>query len=225
MTEKDYDLRLWGYIQSKSTFFGLPIKKVTQLLENDFLIKDGITKLKLIEEFNSLKELKSFKKFPEITKEELEGKYKLTEMEGFESKIYKGKDKQYLYKLTNPEHKIYSRSRFNVIIMYYILQDYLFNEFKYEDLKICGNKMFMSQLRSESLPPNSIDEIKPYMINDGYKFIEENRSWIKNIEDIIVIISDLTPANCRINGSKLEVFDPAIKIDYYKKYSKFLKNS
>jgi hypothetical protein len=107
--------------------------------------------------------------------------------------------------------------------MYYILQDYLFSDFKYEALKMYGDNMFVRQIRSESLPPDSIDQIKPYMINDGYKFIDENRSWIKNIKGITIIIADLTPANCRINENKLEVFDPAIKIDYDKKYSKFFK--
>ena len=35
MTKKDFDLKLQSYIQYKSTFFNLPIDKVTQLLKSD----------------------------------------------------------------------------------------------------------------------------------------------------------------------------------------------
>jgi hypothetical protein len=42
-------------------------------------------------------------------------------------------------------------------------------------------------------------------------------SWIIDIKDISVMISDLSPANCSIKESKLEVFDPAIRI-YYEKF-------
>ena len=192
MDKKDFDLRLWSYVQSESTFFDLPIDKVTQLLKSDFLIDDGISKLKFM--------------FPKITERELNYKYQLTKMKGFEAIIYKGEDERYLYKLINPKHKIYARGRFNVVVMFYILQDYLFPDFKYEDLKICEDKMFVRQRRTDSPLPDSLNQIRSYMVNDGYKFIDENQGCAVKIKDIIIIISDLTLNNCRINKSKLEVF-------------------
>jgi len=120
MDKKDFDLKLWNYVQSKSTFFDLPIDKVTQLLESDFLIDDGISELKLM--------------FHKITEDDLENKYVYVEYlnYGTESTIYldRGGDDQYIYKLTDPHYKsLYDR--FNEVLMYYILQYYLFNDFKY----------------------------------------------------------------------------------------------
>jgi hypothetical protein len=147
MNKKDFDLKLWGYIQSESTFFDLPIDKVTQLLERDISIDARIVKLKSL--------------FPKITEDDLENEYEeLTELEGSESRIYFGKDDLYIYKLTNPKYKSYIDDlfydRFNEVLMYYILQDYLFPDCKYDNLKIYKDKMFVRQIFIEFEEPSRI---------------------------------------------------------------------
>jgi hypothetical protein len=99
--------------------------------------------------------------------------------------------------------------------MYYILQDYLFHDYKYDNLKICRDKMFVRQRLTESLKASE-GQIKSCMINAGYCFSYETLAWMVDIEDVSVRISDLSSANCRIKESKLEVIDPRIKI-YYEK--------
>ena len=202
MNKLNYELKLWSYIQSKSTFFDLPIEEVTNLLERDFLIDDGITELKFL--------------FPEIIENDLENEYnERSKLEGAESKIYwKINDDEYIYKLTDPHYKsLYGR--FNEVLMYYILQDYLFNDFKYEDLKICGDEMFVRQRATESDIPE-MNQIISCMTNAGYDFDDRKIVWMKNIKDISILIEDLNSANCRINENKLEVIDPMIRINYEK---------
>ena len=205
MDKKDFDLKLWSYVQRDSTFFDLPINKVTQLLKSDVSINSGMLVLKSLG-------------FPKITKGELENKYKQDlETSGSESIIYwdkKVKYHKYIYKLNNPKFKSYPYDRFNEVLIYYILQDYLFPDFKYEDLKICEKRMFIRQLITRS-PEASERQIESCMLTAGYYLNNKNR-WIGDIEDISVMIYDLNSYNCSINGSKLEVFDPAIRIDYEK---------
>ena len=254
MDKKDYDLKLWSYVQSDSTFFNLSIDEVGGLLEKDLSIDDGISKLQLL--------------FPEINKKELENDYTITELrtwdwlendytittaKGHESTTYfkigdfdKSSDFKKLIeeakelgktdidlnkikdvplcKLTDPKCKPPENdNRFNKILTYYILQDYLFYDFRYEDLKMYGDKMLVSQ-KFTCNPEPSKNEIESCMTNAGYKLIDEKQGcWITKIEDIVIIVSDLLKKNCRIIKNKLEVFDPIITIDYDENYHMFLK--
>jgi fructose 1,6-bisphosphatase len=150
VNKKDFDLKLWSYIQSESTFFDLRIDEVTKLLKRDLLIDDGIAELNFM--------------FPKITEDELKIKYKQDlDISGSESIIYWDKDKRYIYKLNDPMLKAFD-DRFNEIIMYYILQEYLFPNFKYDTLKICEDKMFIRQRVTRS-PEPSQSLIDSCMIN------------------------------------------------------------
>ena len=205
MNKKDYDLKLWCYIQSESSFFDLPNNKVTQLLNSDNKIDAGISIIKYL--------------FSKITEDQLENEYLKDSELSFganESIIYwdrSGSD-QYIYKLTDPKRKSFD-DRFNEIIMYYILQDYLFTDCKYDNLKICRDKMFVRQRRTKSQEPSNV-QIESCMNNTGYHFSDETLAWMIDIEDISVRISDLSSANCRIKDRKLEVIDPRIRIYYGK---------
>jgi hypothetical protein len=236
MDKKDYDLKLWSYVQSDSTFFNLSIDEVSELLEKDLSIDEGIKALKELKDPEKPEE----PRIREITKEGLENNYVLTEAKGEESTIYmdknehkklteelkevgelsKIKNNYYVYKLADPKCKKPRNDRFNEIIIYYILQDYLFNEFRYEDIKIYDYKMFVRQKLSKSQEPKSLSDVRSLM-NVEYKHINENWSWIKDIKDIRILIEDLNQSNCRINGSKLEIFDSILRIDYEQIYKTF----
>jgi hypothetical protein len=99
--------------------------------------------------------------------------------------------------------------------MYYILQDYLFPDCKYDNLKICKDKMFVSQIFIESEEPSE-KQIKSCMTNAGYDFDDRKIVWMKNIKDISIMIYDLISINCRISENKLKVIDPRIRIYYGK---------
>jgi hypothetical protein len=176
---------------------------VTQLLKSDTPINPGVLKLKFL--------------LPEITENQLEDKYiQDLDISGSELIIYwdRSGDDQYIYKLNDPQHKSFDE-RFNEIIVYYIFQDYLFPDCKYDNLKICGDKMFVRQRATESGVP-SRRQIESCMANAGYRFSNETLAWMVDIRDISVRVSDLNEKNCKIKGSKLEIFDPRIRI-YYEK--------
>ena len=207
MNKKDLDLKLWSYIQDKANFFDLPSKKVTELLNRDMDIDSGITKLKSL--------------FPVMIESSLVDKYKpnLT-ISGKESIIYWDKNDEsakYIYKLNSPEEKFRGSERFNEIILYYVLQEYLFPKFKYEGLKIYEDRMFIRQKRTE-FPEPTENQIKLCMEKAGYylakEFQPENNIWIIDIKDIKIMVGDLNSENCSINKSELEVFDPALRIYY-----------
>jgi hypothetical protein len=183
MNRKDIDLNLWSYIQSESTFFDLPIDEVTELLESDFSMDDGISELNFM--------------FSKTTERELNRDYKEDKkLAGSESTIYwKIRDPDHIYKLNDPNNK-FGSNRFNEIIMHYILQEYLFPKFKYDNLLLFDKKMFIRQIMSNSRKV-SIDKIKLYMEKDGFNVYSSIIFWTK-IKDIGIMVYDLNIKNCRI---------------------------
>jgi hypothetical protein len=190
-------------------FMELGVLKTAKLIKSNLTLVEGIKYLQ--------------KYLPRISNKEIYLNYDIPEgCQGNESLIlFKEGDDDWIYKVNDPLRKVDSEeSDFNEYIFNFLLNDFFFPEARYSDFRINGTEVFMRQKFFDPIEPTK-SQIRS-MIQDGFKesyYIENIEGYAtkleldnSGIENLVLMIYDLFPKNCRIYKNKVVAFDAKYKL-------------